>query len=235
MRPCTVNTASSGSTGGGGAEAQRAALDAPAVGAARERQLRPQPLTERHAQLRAGCPRPAAPGAAAPQPPQALATARAGGWRPRRGAESACRVQRPGACSLRVGMLNCAVHSALPASVASASLPPTASSAWRASSRPRAEIARLAAPCSRRSPTARLTGPPSHWPVRLERCRRPLAKASVPCCTWIGGTPATGYSRVPSSTAVTRTRGGARRCAASLTSTSSSVAPERSMPCSVGA
>ena len=90
--------------------------------------------------------------------------------------------------------------------------PPAAPGVHRAGRGPRSPA--LGGPCSRRSPTPRLTGPPSHWPVRLERCRCPSAKASVPCCTWIGGTPATGCSRVPSSTAVTRTRGGVVRCAA---------------------
>ena len=56
MRPWTVSTGFRGQHRRGGGEPQRAALDAPGIGAAREGDQGAQPLAERHAQLRAAVP-----------------------------------------------------------------------------------------------------------------------------------------------------------------------------------
>ena len=215
---------------GGGAEAQRAALDAPAVRAAREGKLRTQPLTERHAQLRAGV------------PARQLQVQRHRGLRRLRKRlrqaagdpdQGGVRVQGPAPRGALAARRDAQLRSPLGSSgqrrlgLAATDRQQRLAGIEQAARRDRKTRPRPARAVRRPpgSPVRRATGP-----VRLERCRRSLAKASVPCCTWIGGTPATGDSCVPSSTAVTRTRGGSVRCAASFTSTSSRVAPESSMP-----
>ena len=142
--------------------------------------------------------------------------------------ESARTRQRGPPASVAGRNVSSALHSALPASWAS-SLAPAASSACRTSTSPRPKIASAVTPVSRRSATPRLTGPPSHCPVRVEGCRWPAVKASVPRSASIGGKPATARSCAPSSTAVTRVRSRGWRTSMS---TSSSVSPRRSTSCS---
>jgi len=52
--------------------------------------------------------------------------------------------------------------------------------------------------------TLKAIGPPSHCPLRVERCRRPSAKSSVPRSASIAGNAASGRNCAPSRSAVMR-------------------------------
>ena len=177
----------SAADGSADAADSRTALDAPAVGAAAERGQRVQPLAETHAQL---------PGVASAlqlhvqrqcRARRSSPAARAAAGEPTR-FESARSCQRGCAAAARPRGADAhpalasssALHSALPASCACGARrrPPRAPAAavHHAAAGNRQEQRAVLAPLA----DPRVTGPPSHCPVRVERCRWPSANASVP-------------------------------------------------------